>query len=113
NPADAINKANEDQLTFFPKHYLKGLVKECDHSVMILADHDLHEMEGVDPQRIMKRSAAYKPYREWRQTKEAKGQFTWTLALYGTPAMAAEADMDLKEYWDQIINACYLDDADP
>lgn len=37
----------------------------------------------------------------------------WTLALYGTDAMAKEAGMTLKEYWNQIIKACYLNAEDP
>ena len=35
------------------------------------------------------------------------------IALYGTEAMAKEAHMTLEEYREQIINACFLDDADP
>jgi aminopeptidase len=33
--------------------------------------------------------------------------------MYGTPAMAKEAKMSLEEYWQQIINACFLDKEDP
>jgi len=35
------------------------------------------------------------------------------LALYGTPVMAKQAGLSLKEYWQQIIKACYLDKKDP
>ena len=38
---------------------------------------------------------------------------TWTLALYGTEAMAKEAKMTLKDYWGQIIKGCYLDSKNP
>jgi len=37
----------------------------------------------------------------------------WTLFLYGTPAMAEEANMTLEEYRAQIIKACHLDQEDP
>jgi aminopeptidase len=50
---------------------------------------------------------------EWRAEKESAGKFTWTLGLYGTAAMAAEAGMSEAEYWDQIIKACFLDESDP
>jgi len=33
--------------------------------------------------------------------------------MYGTPAMAKEAKLSLKEYRNQIIKACYLDYKDP
>ncbi|MEJ0021631.1 MAG: aminopeptidase [Candidatus Doudnabacteria bacterium] len=50
---------------------------------------------------------------DWRHEKEWKGIFTWTIALYGTKAMAAEAGLSEKAYWDQIIKACFLDQSDP
>ena len=54
-----------------------------------------------------------KPERDWRNEKEHKGKFTWTVALYGTPAMAHEAGLTLDEYWSQIIRACFLDETNP
>jgi aminopeptidase len=50
---------------------------------------------------------------DWRRDKEAKGKYTWVLGMYGTKQMADEVKMDLKEYWDEIIKACYLDEEDP
>ena len=105
--------ASQKQLEFFAKDYSKGIVDQIDHSVSIIADVDKFELEGIDPEKIMTRSKAYKPYSDWKREKENKGELTWTLALYGTEAMAKEANMGLEEYWEQIINACYLDKEDP
>jgi aminopeptidase len=105
--------ANEEQLGFFPGKLLKGRVDEIDHSISIIADSDLHELEGIDPKKIMVGQKAFKPYMEWRDEKENQGKFTWTLALYATPAMAKEAGLSLEDYWNEIIKACYLDVADP
>ncbi|VVB79619.1 Thermophilic metalloprotease (M29) [uncultured archaeon] len=105
--------AGEHQINFFPSKYLKGRVDEIDHLVSIIAEHDMHELEGVDPKRLMAKQKAFKPYMEWRDEKENSGKFTWTLGLYGTEVMAAEAKLSLEEYWDQIIKACYLDREDP
>src|SRR3989338_7039636 len=33
--------------------------------------------------------------------------------MYGTPAMAKEAGLSEKEYWNQIIKACFLDHKNP
>lgn len=110
---DFYNNANDEQLSFFPAKYLRGRVDEMDHVVSILAETDKHELEGVDPHKLMKSQKAMKPYKEWRDEKENDGKLTWTLALYGTEAMAKEVHLTLKEYWDQIIAACYLDDPDP
>ena len=49
-----------------------------------------------------------KPAMDWRTEKENAGRFTWTLGLYGTAAMAAEAGLTEEEYWQQIIDACFL-----
>jgi aminopeptidase len=110
---DFYEVADEAQLDFFPARYMRGLVDEIDHQVSILSDTDLHALEGIDPARIMRNGKAMKPWIDWRTEKENAGRFTWTLALYGTPAMAAEAGLSEQEYWDQIIGACFLDEPDP
>lgn len=111
--ADFFLHAKEHQLTFFPEHHMKGLVKQIDHSIFILSETNKQALAGIDPKKMMKQGEVMKPYIEWRNKKENEGKFTWTLALYGTPAMAKEANMSLKEYWDQIINACFLNEKDP
>jgi len=105
--------ASEDQLKFFPATFLKGRVQQADHFLMVLAETNFHELEGIDPQKIMERNMVFKPYKDWRDAKENKGKLTWTLGLYATPAMAKEANLTLREAWAQIIKACYLNDANP
>lgn len=105
--------ASDTQINYFPSKYLKGLIDEIDHSIYIISDTNKHVLKGIDPKKIMARGKAFKPYMDWRNHKENAGKFTWTLALYGTPAMAKEAKMSLKEYWEQIIKACFLDKKDP
>jgi aminopeptidase len=110
---DFFNYANKEQISFFPAKYLKGRIEEIDHSIMIIADTDKHELEGIDPMMIMDKSRASKPYMDWRNEKESAGKFTWTLGLYGTKAGADEAGMTEEEYWQEIIKACYLNDKNP
>lgn len=105
--------AQDHQIRFFPEKYLKGLADQIDHSVFILADADPHALKGVDPKKIMQRGVALKPYKDWLNKKEWAGKFTWTIAMYGTPAMAREAGLSEKEYWGQIIRACFLDEKNP
>ncbi len=105
--------ANNDQLEFFPEKYLRGLVAQSDHSIFILSDTDMRALEGIPPVKLMRRGAALKPFMDWRRDKENSGKYTWTLALYGTTAMAREAGLSLEEYWRQIIKACFLDEKDP
>jgi len=105
--------ASLDQLKSFPSKYTRGLVDQIDHSISIISDTNMHELEGVDPKKIMLKSKSGKPFKDWLDAKENAGNFTWTLALYGTPAMAREAGLSLEQYWDQIIKACFLDKTDP
>jgi aminopeptidase len=110
---DFYELASEAQLDFLAATYMRGLVDQMDHQVSVLSDSDMHALEGVDPARIMRHGRTLKPVMDWRTEKESAGRFTWTLGLYGTPAMAAEAGLSEEEYWAQIARACFLDDDDP
>ncbi|OHA18418.1 MAG: thermophilic metalloprotease (M29) superfamily [Candidatus Taylorbacteria bacterium RIFCSPHIGHO2_01_FULL_46_22b] len=110
---DFFLHAKPHQLSFFPKKFAKGMLDEIDHNIFILSETDMHELEGIDPKKIMQKGLAWKPFMDWRREKENKGQYTWTLGLYGTEAEAKEARMSLKEYWQQIIKACFLDKKNP
>jgi aminopeptidase len=105
--------ASDEQIDRFPDRYMRGLVDEMDHQVAVICDADPHALESIDPARIMRRGEAMKPVLDWRGEKENEGRFSWTLGLYGTPAMAEEARMSPEEYWEQIIHACFLDEQDP
>jgi aminopeptidase len=110
---DFFELASDAQLEHFPARYMRGLIDEIDHQVSVITDADPHALEQVDPARIMRRGEALRAMMDWRGEKENEGRFSWTLGLYGTEAMAAEAEMSLEEYWEQIIHACFLDETDP
>jgi aminopeptidase len=110
---DFYELASDAQLDRFPAQYMRGLVDEMDHQVSVIAESDPHALDTVDPARIMRRGKSMSQLLDWRGEKENAGRFSWTLGLYGTPAMAAEAGMSEEEYWEQIIHACFLDSDDP
>lgn len=105
--------ASESQINFFPDKLMRGEVEQVDHLVAIIAETDKKSLQGIDSNKIMARGKAWKPAMEWQNEKENKGKFTWTLGLYGTEAMAKEAKLSPKEYWEEIINACFLDKPNP
>lgn len=107
------SNATNQQLTAFPSKYFKGLVADVDHRIAVIGDHDIHELDKVDPKKIFLAQKSRKPLVEWFDKKENAGLYTWTLGLYGTASMAKEAGLSVEEYWRQIINACYLDKTDP
>lgn len=105
--------ATDEQLTHFPRSAIKGLVDSVDVMISVIADDNPKELEGIDSKKIMKSSESKKEIRQWWDEKEVQGNFSWTLAMYGTQAMADEAGLTLEEYWDEIINACHLDAENP
>jgi aminopeptidase len=110
---DFFETASAEQIEHFPARYMRGMVDEMDHQVSVIAEHNPRALETVDPARILRRGQTLRPLLDWRGEKENAGRFTWTLALYGTPAMAAEAGLDERQYWEQIVHACFLDEDDP
>jgi aminopeptidase len=110
---DFYELASDEQLEHFPDLYTRGLVDQMDHQVTVIAPSDPRSLYKVDPARIMRRGEAMRPLLDWRGEKENAGCFTWTLGLYGTPGMAAEAGMSVEEYWEQIVHACFLDSEEP
>ena len=105
--------ASDEQLDFFPAAYFRGLVDQSDHSLHILAENDPDALQEVAPERLMRFSRSRRPLVEWRNQKENEGRYSWTIGLYPTEAMAAEAGMSLEEYWEQVRLACFLDEEDP
>jgi len=105
--------ASKDQLTFFPKNYLKAKTNLIDHQVNVIADVDPQELVHTDPKKIFLKRDAFKPYQDWITDKEVKGKFTWTTVLWGVPAKAKQVNLSYKKYWNQIIEACFLDTQNP
>ncbi|HET9094462.1 MAG TPA: aminopeptidase [Solirubrobacteraceae bacterium] len=110
---DFYELAGDAQLDFFPAKYRRGLLDETDHAIYLDGSDHPRAMRDVDPQKILRHQASYLPLIEWEQEKEAAGRLHWTIGMYGTAAMAAEAGLSVEQYWEQIIRACFLDDPDP
>jgi aminopeptidase len=108
-----VTKANARQLGFFPEKFYRGLADQIDHWVRILSDKNPLFLAKADPKKVIASTRSTQPFRTWLDQKEDKGKFTWTLCTYGTPGLARAAGLSLKEYWDQICRACFLNDADP
>ena len=111
--ADFYTHAAKKQVDFIAKKFIKGQVDQIDGSIQILAEADPHALKSIESKKIMQRAQSQNPGLSYRRRKIESGKLDWTIALYGTDAMAKEAGMTLKEYWQQIIKACYLNDKDP
>ena len=105
--------ASDLQLSFAPEAYQQWRVESMTHNLLVIADSDLHELDGIDPSKMMKRIQANRKFRDLRDKKEREWKFSRTICMYGTQAMAQEAWLSLEEYRNQIISACFLDERDP
>ena len=110
---DFYELASGEQLDFFAEQYWRGLIDQCDYAIQIRSFTDPHALREIAPEKILRHRQSMLPAIEWELTKETRGRFSWVVGLYGTEAMAAEANLSIEEYWEQIIAACYLDDPDP
>ncbi|MFA5747970.1 MAG: aminopeptidase [Candidatus Absconditabacterales bacterium] len=108
-----FDHAQDHQIIYYPKAYFDGQIQNITHRISIIAETDKYELKGVDPKKLTSRMHSRKEYKEKLFQKEREGNLTWVIGLYGTIAMADEVGLSLKEYWDQIIKACYLDYEDP
>lgn len=108
-----FDHANDDQIVYYPSHFLHGKVEQMTHVISVIAEADKHELKEVDPKKLAARRQSRKEYIDRRRKKEEEWKHTWTAWLFGTQAMADEANMSLEEYRNEIIKACYLDFDDP
>jgi aminopeptidase len=108
-----LENGTDEQIGFFAKPYWQGVVDAADHILFIISEPDIHYLEGLPSSKISMMNSARAPYMKMREMKEQAGKLSWSLCLYGTQSMANEAGMSLDEYWEQIIEACYLREDDP
>ena len=108
-----FENASDEQISYLPREFELAKIGAIRHMIAIITTNDPHELKDIDPKKISLRNTARKFIMDARDEKEARGEFFWTLGLFGTQAMADEANMTLEEYWEQIIQACFLNEADP
>ncbi len=105
--------STDSQLDFAAKAMQSGIVKDVDHLLLIIANDNPTELKDVDAALIKRLNNSSAHFMKERRDAEMAGELTWTLCLYPTQAYADEAGMSLQNYFDEVANACYLNDADP
>jgi aminopeptidase len=108
-----LQNGSDEQIGFFAEPYWRGIVDATDHILFIISEPDIHYLEGLPASKISRMNSARAPYMKMREKKEQEGKLSWSLCLYGTQSMADEAGLSLDDYWEQIIEACYLREDDP
>ncbi|OBQ50261.1 aminopeptidase [Halodesulfovibrio spirochaetisodalis] len=109
---DKYTKANNKRLTtLIPGQ--RDMYNHLNGSISIYAPASLGHLASIDPELIAMHSKAQQPLRTIMQTREDMGTFSWTLCMYPTQALAAQAGITIEEYAQQIKQACYLTKPDP
>lgn len=108
-----FDMASVEQLGFVPEPIIHAQAEIVTGRIAIIPLELPTELEGVDPRKVAA-SGSTTSYL-WRlfDPLEAAGKFSWTLGAWGVEEFAHEVGMTLEEYWQVIIDACYLDDPDP
>jgi len=111
--ADFYELANETQLKYHNPEVIRAKNNQFDHIISVSGTQFPLELKDADTKKIAIRKKALAPFYKEMWQRFDKNEASWTLCLFGTAAMAEQASMSLKEYWDQIINACFLDTDNP
>jgi aminopeptidase len=104
--------ASNSQLKFIDP-WMPIYCDTIDGSMMLFAPQSLTHLKDVDPKRMSMCAIANKKLRKIQDARENIGMFGWTLCTYPTEEPAKQAGLTLKQYTNQIVKACYLDEADP
>jgi aminopeptidase len=106
------NKANNKQLVFVAP-WLEKYAEALNGSIYLNAPQSLTHLKDIDPKKIGKSAVASRPIRDIMDVRDEKGLFGWTLCVFPTEELAKQAGLTLKQYENQIIKACYLNEPDP
>lgn len=109
---DFYSLSDESQRKFIPAGE-KEFYENLNGNIYIHAPASLTHLKGIDTKRQSQFAIARKFLRDIMQKRESAGHFGWTLCTYPTQQLAKQAKMSLKEYADQIIKACFLNEKDP
>jgi aminopeptidase len=82
-------------------------------NIFLSAPESLTHLKDIDPKRINEAMVARRGLRRIMERREEKGLLSWTLCTFPTEEPARRAGISIREYSDQIIKACFLNDRDP
>jgi aminopeptidase len=86
----------------------KELISRLNGSIFLYAPESITHLSNIDPKKIGKTAVAQKALRDIANQREAHGAFSWTLCVFPTAELAAQADLSMAEYTQQIVKACFL-----
>jgi aminopeptidase len=100
------------QLVFLPPGK-KLLARQLSGSIFLNAPESLTHLREAAPENIARAAVAAQPLRSLLESREARGDYSWTLCMLPTAALARHAGLSLAEYTRQVVRACFLDTTCP
>ncbi|MFO7559879.1 MAG: aminopeptidase [Desulfobacterales bacterium] len=104
--------ANKGQLSFIPPGE-ETLMKNLNGSIFLHAPESITHLSKVDPSKIGQAAISRKKLRDILTKRDERGDFSWTLCMYPTKALAKHANLSIQEYTKQIVAACFLNRKNP
>ena len=104
--------SSNKQLAFLPPGE-KKLMSQLNGSIFLYAPESITHLSDIAPDKIGKAAVAQKELRDILNRREANGSFSWTLCMYPTAELAAQAGLSMTDYTRQIIKACFLNKTAP
>ncbi len=109
---DFYDFSDKTQRSFLPAGE-KEFYQALNGNIYLHAPASLTHLKDIDAKKISESILARKPIREILDKSEENGAFGWTLCTLPTPELAKQAGLSLKEYTEQIVKACFLNEKDP
>ena len=91
----------------------KLVMETYDVRIHITGETNTRALTGVDPKKMVTRSAARRPLMDTMMQRSAEGSLRWVVTNYPTNASAQDAEMSLADYEDFVYGACLPDIDDP
>jgi aminopeptidase len=107
-----FEKGDTAQIEAVEPGYEKYL-SEISASITLLAPSSLEHLKSVDSSKISHFSKSRKDLREILTNREQSGDYSWSLCIYPTSALAQAAGMSTESYTDKISKACFLNEENP
>lgn len=107
-----FEQANNRQIIFQPPGE-KQLFSHLNGGIFLYAPESITHLSHIDPKKIGKAAVARKYLRDILDTRDQAGDFGWTLCVFPTKELAKHANLSMKSYAAQIVNACFLNRVSP
>ncbi|MEF3279901.1 MAG: aminopeptidase [Elusimicrobiota bacterium] len=91
----------------------KEFFSSLNGNIYISAPSSLTHLKGIDSRKQSEVAKAKKFLRDIMEKRETRGLFGWTLCTYPTEELARHARLSLKDYTEQIIKACFINEKNP